>query len=165
MPQKRDYYEILGVAREAGQEEIKAAYRKLAVKYHPDRNPGDKEAEERFKEAAEAYAVLSNTDKRAHYDRFGHAGVGDQPFTGFDTSIFGDFADILGNFFGFEGIFGGGRRRNGPERGADLRIGVAIFSYCGELAFGITADHDTVPDVDVFARGVSDAVAELVGAS
>ena len=126
MPQKRDYYEILGVAREAGQEEIKAAYRKLAVKYHPDRNPGDKEAEERFKEAAEAYAVLSNTDKRAHYDRFGHAGVGDQPFTGFDTSIFGDFADILGNFFGFEGIFGGGRRRNGPERGADLRIGVAI---------------------------------------
>ena len=74
MPQKRDYYEILGVAREAGQEEIKAAYRKLAVKYHPDRNPGDKEAEERFKEAAEAYAVLSNTDKRAHYDRFGGAG-------------------------------------------------------------------------------------------
>ena len=126
MPQKRDYYEILGVTRDASQDEIKAAYRKLAVKYHPDRNPGDKEAEERFKEAAEAYAVLSNADKRAHYDRFGHAGVGDQPFTGFDTSIFGDFADILGNFFGFEGIFGGARRRNGPERGADLRIGVAI---------------------------------------
>ncbi|HPC82781.1 MAG TPA: molecular chaperone DnaJ [Thermoanaerobaculaceae bacterium] len=123
MNSKRDYYEVLGVARSASPAEIKAAYRKAAVKYHPDRNPGDKEAEERFKEAAEAYAVLSDPDKRAQYDRFGHSGVGEQPFTGFDASIFGDFADILGNIFGFEGFFGGSRRRSGgPERGADLRV-------------------------------------------
>jgi molecular chaperone DnaJ len=135
MAGKRDYYEVLGVDRGAGRDEIKAAYRKLAVKYHPDRNPGDKEAEERFKEAAEAYAVLSDPERRAHYDRFGHAGVGEQPFTGFDASIFSDFADILGNFFGFEGIFGGGRRRSGPERGADLRLGVSITFE--EMAAGV----------------------------
>jgi molecular chaperone DnaJ len=126
MAPKRDYYEVLGVERGASKEEIKAAYRRIAVKYHPDRNPGDKEAEERFKEAAEAYAVLSDADKRAHYDRFGHAGVGEQPFAGFDASIFGDFADILGNLFGFEGIFGGGRRRTGPQPGADLRVGIVV---------------------------------------
>ncbi len=103
MASKRDYYEVLGVERGASREQIKSAYRKLAVKYHPDRNPGDKDAEERFKEASEAYAVLSDDDKRAHYDRFGHSAVGDQAFTGFDASIFGDFADILGNLFGFEG--------------------------------------------------------------
>ncbi len=123
---KRDYYESLGVDRTASREEIKAAYRKLAVKYHPDRNPGDKEAEERFKEAAEAYAVLSDADKRAQYDRFGEAGLGGQPFSGFDASIFGDFSDILGNLFGFEGFFGGGRRRTGPERGSDLRTTIAV---------------------------------------
>jgi molecular chaperone DnaJ len=126
MASKRDYYEVLGVAKDATREQIKAAYRKLAVKYHPDRNPGDHDAEEQFKEAAEAYAVLSDADKRAHYDRFGHAGVGEQPFTGFDASIFGDFADILGNLFGFEGFFGGGRRRAGPIRGADLRTSVSV---------------------------------------
>ena len=123
---KRDYYEVLGVNRAASREEIKAAYRRLAVKYHPDRNPGDKEAEENFKQAAEAYAVLSDADKRANYDRFGEAGLGGQPFSGFDASIFGDFADILGNFFGFEGFFGGGRRRSGPERGSDLRTTIAV---------------------------------------
>ena len=123
---KRDYYEVLGVNRGASREEIKAAYRRLAVKYHPDRNPGDKEAEESFKEAAEAYAVLSDADKRANYDRFGEAGLGGQPFSGFDASIFGDFADILGNFFGFEGIFGGGRRRSGPGRGSDLRTAIVV---------------------------------------
>jgi molecular chaperone DnaJ len=132
---KRDYYEVLGVERGASRDQIKAAYRKLAVKLHPDRNPGDKDAEERFKEAAEAYAVLSDEDKRAHYDRFGHAAVGDQPFTGFDASIFGDFADILGNFFGFEGMFGGGRRRSGPERGSDLRTGVSVTFE--EMARGV----------------------------
>jgi molecular chaperone DnaJ len=123
---KRDYYEVLGVNRNASREEIKAAYRRLAVKFHPDRNPGDKDAEESFKEAAEAYAVLSDADKRANYDRFGEAGLGGQPFSGFDASIFGDFADVLGNFFGFEGIFGGGRRRSGPGRGSDLRTTVVV---------------------------------------
>lgn len=135
MAGKRDYYEVLGVARGAAKDEIKAAYRKLAVKYHPDKNPGDKAAEERFKEASEAYAVLSDADKRAHYDRFGHAGVGEQPFTGFDTSIFGDFSDILGSLFGFEGFGGGGRRRAGPERGADLRTRVDITF--DEMARGV----------------------------
>lgn len=135
MSARRDYYEVLGVERTATRDEIKASYRKLAVKYHPDRNPGDSEAEERFKEAAEAYAVLSDDQKRAHYDRFGHAGLGDQPFTGFDATVFSDFADILGSFFGFEGIFGGARRRSGPERGADLRIGVAV-SFT-EMAEGV----------------------------
>jgi molecular chaperone DnaJ len=136
MAGKRDYYEVLGVSRGASREEIKAAYRKLAVKYHPDKNPGDKQAEESFKEASEAYAVLSDADKRAHYDRFGHAGVGEQPFSGFDASIFGDFSDILGNLFGFEGIFGGGgRRRSGPERGADLRTRTTISFE--EMARGV----------------------------
>jgi len=135
MTARRDYYEILGVERGAGRDEIKAAYRKLAVKYHPDRNPGDSEAEERFKEAAEAYAVLSDDGKRAQYDRFGHAGIGEQPFSGFDSTVFSDFADILGSFFGFEGIFGGARRRSGPERGADLRIGVVLGF--DEMAAGV----------------------------
>lgn len=127
MSSKRDYYDVLGVERGASAAEIKAAYRKAAVRYHPDRNPGDKQAEEAFKEAAEAYAVLSDAEKRARYDRFGHSGVGEQPFTGFDASIFGDFADILGNIFGFEGIFGGARRRSGgPERGSDLRVATTL---------------------------------------
>jgi molecular chaperone DnaJ len=132
---KRDYYEVLGVDRGASQEQIKAAYRKLAVKFHPDRNPGDRQAEENFKEAAEAYAVISDPAKRAQYDRFGHSGVGEQPFAGFDASIFGDFADILGNLFGFEGFFGGGRRRTGPERGSDLRTTVVV-SFA-EMANGV----------------------------
>jgi molecular chaperone DnaJ len=123
---KRDYYEVLGVERGATQADIKAAYRRMAVKYHPDRNAGDKDAEERFKEAAEGYAVLSDATKRAQYDRFGHSGVGEQPFSGFDTSIFGDFADVLGNLFGFDSFFGGGRRRSGPERGSDLRTHVVL---------------------------------------
>lgn len=136
MSPKRDYYEVLGVERGANPAEIKAAYRKAAVKFHPDRNPGDKQAEEAFKDAAEAYAVLSDADKRARYDRFGHSGVGEQPFTGFDASIFGDFADILGNIFGFEGIFGGARRRSsGPERGSDLRVSTTL-SF-DEMARGV----------------------------
>lgn len=126
MTVKRDYYEVLGVSRNASPEEIKAAYRATAVKFHPDRNPGNPEAEEKFKEAAEAYAVLSDANKRAHYDRFGHAGVGEQPFTGFDSTVFGDFADILGNLFGFEGFFGGRRSSSGPIRGADLRVGITV---------------------------------------
>lgn len=127
---KRDYYEVLGVGRGANDGEIKSAYRKMALKYHPDRNPGDKDAEEKFKEAAEAYAVLADPDKRAAYDRFGHAGVGaGQGPAGFDPTIFADFGDILGglgDFFGFGDVFGGGRRRGGPRRGADLRYDLEI---------------------------------------
>jgi len=131
---KRDYYEVLAVAKSAGGQEIKSAYRKLAQKYHPDRNPGDTEAEERFKEAAEAYAVLSDGDKRARYDRFGHQGVSGVGAAGFDPSIFADFSDILGDFFGFG--FGGGRRggQSGMTRGADLRYDLTL-SF-DEAAFG-----------------------------
>ena len=124
----RDYYEVLGVARDAGDAEIKKAYRKLALKYHPDRNAGDAGAEEKFKEAAEAYAVLAEPDKRARYDRFGHAGVGGGA-QGFDPTVFTGFEDILGglgDIFGFGDVFGGGRRRNGPQRGADLRYDLEI---------------------------------------
>ena len=121
---KRDYYEILEVSRTATDQEIKSSYRKLALKHHPDRNPGDKKAEEKFKEAAEAYAILSDGDKRARYDRFGHAGVGNGA-QGFDPSQFSGFEDIfggLGDIFGF----GGGSRRSGPQRGADLRYDLEI---------------------------------------
>lgn len=125
---KRDYYEVLSVARTATEQEIKSAYRKLALKYHPDRNPGDKAAEEKFKEAAEAYSVLADTDKRHLYDRFGHAGLGGAA-TGFDPNTFTGFEDILGglgDIFGFGDVFGGGRRRAGPQRGADLRYDLEI---------------------------------------
>jgi molecular chaperone DnaJ len=125
---KRDYYEVLGIPRTADEGELKSAYRKLAMKYHPDRNPGDKTAEERFKEAAEAYAVLADADKRSRYDRFGHAGVSGQSGAGFDPSVFsefGDFADILGGMFGFGDLFGA-RRPGGPQRGADLRYDLEI---------------------------------------
>jgi len=127
---KRDYYEVLGVTRNASKQEIKSAYRKKAVEYHPDRNKGDKEAEEKFKEAAEAYSVLSDDDKRAHYDRFGHAatqGNGAGGFGGFDPETFGDFSDILGDLFGFGDIFGGGRRgRSRASRGNDLRYDLTV---------------------------------------
>jgi molecular chaperone DnaJ len=128
---KRDYYEILGVAKTANDSDIKSAYRKLAMKYHPDRNPGDHAAEEKFKEAAEAYAILADSEKRSLYDRFGHAGVKSAAGAGagFDPSVFqefGDFADILGNMFGFGDLFGNARRRGGPQRGADLRYDLEI---------------------------------------
>jgi molecular chaperone DnaJ len=128
---KRDYYEVLGVSRTAGDSDLKSAYRKLAMKHHPDRNPGDKAAEEKFKEAAEAYAVLADPEKRGLYDRFGHQAVSSAAGGGggFDPSVFsefgGDFADILGNMFGFGDLFGG-RRRGGPQRGADLRYDLEI---------------------------------------
>jgi molecular chaperone DnaJ len=120
---RRDYYDILGVGRDASTSDIKAAYRRLAVQYHPDRNPDDPDAEEKFKEASEAYAVLSDTEKRSRYDRFGHQGLGGEGFTGFDPSAFGDFADILGDLFGFGDIFGTRRRGSGrrPQRGHDLQ--------------------------------------------
>jgi molecular chaperone DnaJ len=125
----RDYYEVLGVPRGADESEIKKAYRRLALQYHPDRNPGDATAEEKFKEAAEAYSVLGDTEKRARYDRFGHAGVtgaGPGGGPGFNPDIFADFSDILGDIFGFGGGLGGGRRRGGPMRGADLRFDLEI---------------------------------------
>jgi molecular chaperone DnaJ len=131
---KRDYYEILGVQKNAAAEEIKKAYRQMALAHHPDRNPGNKEAEERFKEAAEAYSVLIDGQKRAVYDRFGLEGLrgeGFQGFSGFDSSVFEDFEDILGNFFGFSfgDFFGAGTRRRGGrdrQRGRDLALEVEI---------------------------------------
>ncbi|HSC28745.1 MAG TPA: molecular chaperone DnaJ [Vicinamibacterales bacterium] len=127
---KRDYYEVLGIGRQATDQQIKSAYRKLALKHHPDRNPGDRNAEEHFKEAAEAYSVLADREKRSLYDRFGHAGVsGVGAGGGFDPTIFADFSDIfagLGDVFGFGDIFGARRRRAGPQRGADLRYDLEI---------------------------------------
>jgi molecular chaperone DnaJ len=124
---RRDYYTVLGVGRDASDADIKSAYRKLALKYHPDRNPGDKAAEEKFKEAAEAYAVLADADKRVRYDRFGHAAVSGAGAGagGFDPSIFAEFDDIFGSIGDLFG-FGGGRRRSGPQRGADLRYDLEI---------------------------------------
>lgn len=138
MATKRDYYEVLTVTRTASDQEIKSAYRKLALQYHPDRNPGNQEAEEAFKEAAEAYSVLSDAQKRANYDRFGHAGVsGAAGAGGFDPSVFSDFSDILGDIFGFGDFFGGGGRRGGrAQRGADLRYDLELAFE--EAAFGVT---------------------------
>ncbi|HQR37326.1 MAG TPA: molecular chaperone DnaJ [Blastocatellia bacterium] len=124
MSSKRDYYEILEVARTATDREIKSAYRKLALKYHPDKNPDNAEAEELFKEAAEAYAVLSDADQRARYDRYGHAGVRGVGAPDFAGAGFAGFEDILGDIFG--DIFGGSRRRSSVRRGADLRYDLEI---------------------------------------
>jgi molecular chaperone DnaJ len=142
MAEKRDYYEVLEVSKTATADEIKKAYRKKAIQYHPDKNPGDKEAEEKFKEAAEAYDVLSNPDKRARYDQFGHAGMGGAAGGGFDggfggfgggqnmsmDDIFSMFGDIFGGHSGFGGGFGGGRSRSGQMkyRGSDLRVKVKL---------------------------------------
>jgi molecular chaperone DnaJ len=140
---KRDYYEILGVSKSASADEIKKSYRKVAMQFHPDRNPGDKAAEEKFKEAAEAYEILSDPDKRAQYDRFGHAGVGgagargggmnmDDIFSQFGD-IFGD--DLFGSFFG-GGQRGGGRQRSRGTRGSNLRIKLKL-NY-EEIAKGVS---------------------------
>ena len=150
---KRDYYEVLGVSKNASDDEIKKAYRKLAIKYHPDKNPGDKEAEEKFKEINEAHDVLSDKQKRARYDQFGHAGVGGgaaggnpfgnggSPFGNFNGQSFnfdfgGGFDDILSNLFGFGG--GAGARR--PRRGADLQTSVTLTFE--EAIFGTTKEVD-----------------------
>src|ERR1051325_4557951 len=133
---KRDYYEVLGVSRTATDQEIKSAYRRLAVKYHPDKNPNDAAAEEKFKEAAEAYSVLSNDEQRKRYDRFGHAGVSSGAW---GAPGFGGIEDILGDLFGFGDVFGGGRggRRTSAQRGADLRYDLEITLE--EAANGMTA--------------------------
>jgi len=127
---KRDYYEVLGVQRGASEQEIKSAYRKLALQYHPDRNPDNPGAEEKFKECSEAYAILADTEKRSMYDRYGHAGVGNAGAgAGFDPTVFQDFSDIFGEFFGFGDLFGGGRTGRGRsrvQRGADLREDITI---------------------------------------
>ncbi|SFF02601.1 molecular chaperone DnaJ [Thermoflexibacter ruber] len=120
---KRDYYEVLGVSKNSSEEEIKKAYRKLAIKYHPDKNPGNKEAEEKFKEAAEAYEVLSNADKRARYDRFGHQGMDGFSGGGMNMEdIFSQFSDIFGGGSPFGDFFGGGSGRQQVKRGTNLRI-------------------------------------------
>ena len=140
---KRDYYEVLGVGRGAGEQEIKSAYRRLAVKYHPDKNPGNAEAEERFKEAAEAYSVLSDPEQRARYDRFGHAGVSGASGAGagWGAQGFGGIEDILGDLFGFGDVFGAGRAgartRGGAQRGADLRYDLELSLE--DAARGMTA--------------------------
>jgi molecular chaperone DnaJ len=136
---KRDYYEVLGVGKDAGDADIKVAYRKLALKYHPDRNPDDPAAEEKFKEASEAYSVLSDGQKRAAYDHFGHAGLqgSGQP----SADAFADFGDILGDFFGFGDLFGGaggGRRRHRAQRGEDVRYDLELSFE--EAVFGMNAD-------------------------
>jgi len=137
---KRDYYEVLGVGKDAGDQEIKGAYRELAKRFHPDRNPDDPSAEERFKEASEAYSVLSDAQKRAAYDRFGHAGLqGAAGAGGFNPEQFADFSDILGDFFGFGDLFGGGgRRRSRAQRGEDVRYDLEIGFE--DAMFGLAAE-------------------------
>ncbi|HWW77076.1 MAG TPA: molecular chaperone DnaJ [Pyrinomonadaceae bacterium] len=143
MATKRDYYEVLGVSRGATDAEIKSAYRKLAVRFHPDKNPGDAEAEEKFKEAAEAYSVLSDADQRARYDRFGHAGVSSSAGAqgGWGAQGFGGIEDILGDLFGFGDVFGGrggsSGRRSAVQRGADLRYDLEMTLE--EASGGMTA--------------------------
>lgn len=144
---KKDYYEVLGVSKSAGADEIKKAYRKVAMQFHPDRNPGDKAAEEKFKEAAEAYEVLSDADKKAQYDRFGHAGVGSAGRGGFGggggmnmDDIFSQFGDVFGDDL-FGNFFGGGQRRGGGQRtrgtrGSNLRVKLKLTYE--EIAKGVT---------------------------
>ena len=165
---KRDYYEVLGVDKSASADEIKKAYRKLAVKYHPDKNPGDKEAEEKFKEAAEAYSILSDADKKAKYDQFGHAGVdGAAPdFSG----GFGNLNDILndlfggafgggfGGFSGFGGGFGGGQRQQRTYRGRDIRVRVKLTLE--EIAKGVEKEisiEKSVPCPECGGKGAKNS--------
>ena len=167
MAGKKDYYEVLGVDRNASADEIKKAYRKLAIKYHPDKNPGNKEAEEKFKEAAEAYSVLSDADKKARYDQFGHAGVeGAGPdFSG----GFGNLNDILndlfggafgGGFGGFSGFggFGGGTRQQRVSRGRDIRVRVKLTLE--EIANGVEKEisiEKSVPCTECSGKGAKNS--------
>ncbi len=138
---KRDYYDVLEVARTATDQELKSAYRRLAMRYHPDKNPGDAAAEEKFKEAAEAYTVLSDSEQRKRYDRFGHAGVSSGAGANWGAPGFGGIEDILGDLFGFGDVFGGSRsgsRRSAAQRGADLRYDLEITLE--DAANGMTAN-------------------------
>src|SRR6267143_5074895 len=136
---KQDYYEVLGVSRTATDQEIKSAYRRLAIRHHPDKNPNDAAAEEKFKEAAEAYAVLSDAEQRRRYDRFGHAGVSSGAGASWGAPGFGGIEDILGDLFGFGDVFGSrsSGRRSSAQRGADLRYDLEITLE--EAALGMTA--------------------------
>src|SRR5437870_1438002 len=138
---KRDYYEVLGVNRSATDQDLKSAYRRLAHQHHPDKNPADPHAEERFKEAAEAYAALSDPEQRSRYDRFGHAGVSTSAGAAWGAPGFGGIEDILGDLFGFGDVFGagarGGSRRSAQQRGADLRYDLEISLE--QAAEGMTA--------------------------
>src|SRR5574344_576621 len=148
MAAKRDYYEVLGVNKSASEDEIKKAYRKMAIKYHPGRNPGDKEAEEKFKEAAEAYDVLHDAQKRQQYDQFGFNGPGASGFgggfTGNMDDIFSMFGDIFGGH-GFGGGFGGGQRRPQQQRGSDLRLKMKLSLQ--EISTGVTKKFKVRKDV------------------
>jgi molecular chaperone DnaJ len=150
---KRDYYEVLGVARDCDEPTMKSAYRKLALQHHPDRNPGNHDAEEKFKEAAEAYSVLSDAQKRSMYDRFGHQGVAAASGNGgFDPSAgFPDLSDILSDVFGFSDVFGGGgkQRRSRTQRGEDLRYDLEIGFE--EAMKGLTIDIQ-VPRMEACGR-------------
>ncbi len=139
---KRDYYEVLGVTRNADEAQLKSAYRKLALAHHPDRNPSDPEAAEKFKEASEAYAVLCDPEKRARYDRFGHSGVGSGAggfggFSGFDAAGFGDLSDLFNGIFGFASGAGFGGGAAGPMAGSDLVYRMEISFR--DAAFGVEA--------------------------
>jgi molecular chaperone DnaJ len=160
---KRDFYEVLGVSKEATKDEIKKAYRKQALKFHPDKNPGDKKSEENFKEAAEAYEVLSNDEKKARYDRYGHAGMGNSGggFSGQNMTmddIFSSFGDIFGDAFGGFGGFGGARRGKRVNKGSNLRVKVKLNLQ--EIAAGTekkikVSKYDTCSDCD--GTGAADA--------
>lgn len=167
MGPKRDYYEVLGVGRQASPDEIKRAYRRLALQHHPDRNQGDKEAEESFKEAAEAYEVLSDSEKRQVYDQFGHAGLENRGFQGFSgfEDIFSAFGDVFGDFFGFGGGQARSRAREGRSLRYDLEITLkeAFYGKEEEIVFhryetceacrGSGAQHGTAPQTCPTCRG------------
>ena len=142
MADKRDYYEVLGVGKNATEDELKKAYRQQAKKYHPDLNPGDAAAEAKFKEINEAYAVLSDADKRAKYDRFGHQAVDGSGFGGGGGGYYSaqdiDLGDIFSSFFGGGFGFGGGRQKTGPQKGANLKYGMTLSFM--EAAFGVERD-------------------------
>ncbi len=150
MAAKRDYYEVLGVSKDASESDLKAAYRKLALKFHPDRNPGDKSAEDKFKEAAEAYEVLRDQQKRRIYDQYGHQGLEGQGFSGFGgfEDIFSSFGDIFEDFFGFSSR---GRSASRTQRGSDLRYDMALDFM--DAAFGVETTikldkAETCPECD-----------------